>query len=229
MKEKTTFLLQIYLFCIVLWAITLGIYLFDNKETAEPGEPFSEEQIKMLQDEVVFPEITEEDPIVMKGKKEDYSHIEPIKEPTYIYLEEIPMSQFEQEFCQGMCRKYKVSYSLFLAMIESESTFGQFTEGGGAIGPMQIHPVNASKYEELDVYDRLDNIEIGIRMMGELMEKYQSADKVIMAYKGGESAMLEWVEQGIRLECCDVLEGKAIYYEQRIMEERTKQDEVLGD
>lgn len=181
-------------------------------EAPEPvsGEPFTEEQIQELQLEVVI--VKDQECTMVIERKE-------APKPEYIYIEEIPMSEDLQRFCQERCKQYKVGYAFFLAMLESESDFGTNLGNRENIkGPMQINKCNWNRYPELDVDSEYDNYEIGIRMMAELLQKYQSADKTIMGYKAGESKMLEMVENGERLLICDTLVERANYWEGKIEE-----------
>lgn len=137
--------------------------------------------------------------------------------PSYVLLDTIPWTAELQMWAQDQCREYNVAYSFFLAMCESECTFKwQTGDSGKSVGYMQIRQCNWDRYEGLDVNEPKGNIAIGIRMIGELMTKYQEADAVIMAYKGGESAMLQWVEEGYRLPACDYVEGLAQKWQEEI-------------
>lgn len=167
----------------------------------DPQEPFTQEQILMYQSEVIF---SKNETMIIEHKHE---------EPSWIVTDVIPLSEDLQIFCQEKCKEYGVAYSFFLAMVESESSFQDVIgDSGLSYGRMQIRKCNWDRYDGLDAHNELDNLEIGIRMLGELVQKYQEADKVIMAYKGGETAMLGWVEEGFRLPICDELETRAMYW-----------------
>lgn len=189
-------------------ALGISAAMYHQKTEVPKAEEFSQEQIEMFESMVTFNPVAE-------VKRE--VTIVPIEE-TYIIRDEIPLSEDLQKWCQDKCRQYKLSYSFFLAIINSESSFicyGDTIDGSGiSTGYMQIRKCNWDRYDDLDVHDPYDNIEIGIRMLSELKEKYMSTDKIIMAYKGGETAMLNWVEQGIRLDICDVIEDEMNYWEE---------------
>lgn len=185
----------------------------------ESGEPFTETQIQMLQSEVNIPR--EKKPIVKKAEVVVTETVVPDITCTYVYLDEIPWDEDMQEFCQERCRFYKIGYAFFLAMAESESSF-RWPSTEDNIGFMQINKVNINRYPELDVYDPYDNLEAGIRIMAELKNDYMSFDQIIMGYKGGESAMLEWVGEDFRLPICDQILERTNYYQQLIDEEKSK-------
>lgn len=175
-------------------------------------------------DEVIY--LTEEEmanrPIIETEVTEDYVKIEEIEEVLDYSIEEesfvpndsIPLSAYLQELSTELCREYKVGYAFFLAMCESESSFDTEARGdsGKSRGLMQINRPNWERYG-LDASMVGDNLEIGIRMMGELIEKYGEVDAVIMAYKGGESFADEWLAQGKRLSACDEIVDRTMYWQ----------------
>lgn len=164
------------------------------------AEPFSQKQIEMYESLVMIPKA----------------------EPEIILPDTVPLEGKYQVHAQELCYEYHISYSLVLAVVESESSFiWQEGDGGKSIGWAQIRKCNWYKYG-LDASDPYDNLEIGIRMLADLKEKYHEFDKIIMAYKGGESAMLEWVEEGYTLPCCEVLAERAAYWEGELNDTRCR-------
>lgn len=190
--------------------ISAALYGYEQRQPIPVVEEFTQEQIEMYESLTVL------NPPM--DTKERHSEIVPIAEEVYIIREEIPFTEDLQRWCQEKCKQYKISYSLFLAIVESECSFQWYgdTEDGYGIstGYMQIRKCNWNRYDGLDVHDPYDNLEIGIRMLSELKEKYMSTDKIVMAYKGGETAMLGWAEHGIRLDICDTIEDRMIYWEE---------------
>lgn len=134
--------------------------------------------------------------------------------PAYRVYEGVPMPADHQILAQELCSEYHVGYAFFLAMLESESTFNPDAVGDGSksVGYMQINKPNWYRYG-LDAFEIYDNLEIGIRMLSELIEKYQECDAVIMAYKGGEAQADEWIAEGFRLEACDIVTDRAVYWQ----------------
>ena len=139
--------------------------------------------------------------------------------PKYVVNVNVPLSAELQIHAQQVCDRYDVGYAFFLAMCESESSFKPEALGdsGASRGLMQINKCNWEKYG-LDASMVYDNIEIGIRMMAELIEKYEAFDHIVMAYKGGESFADEWIAQERRLDCCDTLADRVEYW-QNIIDE----------
>lgn len=141
----------------------------------------------------------------------------------FVYLEEIPLDREFQRFCYKTCKENNVGYAFFLAMCESESNFrydaSSVTERENSVGLMQINRCNWERYD-LDASWAHDNVEIGIRMISELMDKYESLDGVIMAYKGGEGKADQWIKEGFRLSACDEVCERAMHWQDRLDEER---------
>lgn len=148
---------------------------------------------------------------------------EPIEEAAEMMLfESVPLDAELQILAQELCKEYHVGFAFFLAMCESESSFNPEASGDGnkSKGLMQINRPNWERYG-LDASMVSDNLEIGIRMMGELIEKYQEFDAVVMAYKGGEAKADQWIAEGFRLASCDELADRTIYWQEVIDKERT--------
>lgn len=100
-------------------------------------------------------------------------------------------------------KRFHVEKSLVLAVIYCESSFVKDKVSyAGAVGLMQIMPSTA-KYvcemlgkNEYDLFDEKDNIEIGVKYLSYLFEKYKSEEYVLYAYNGGEGTLLKWLESG---------------------------------
>lgn len=182
------------------------------------GVAFTQEEIEMFESMIVISTTeteasTDEAEIVVK--------VEPvIPEPEAIILSELPWSEDIQRWAQEKCRQYNFPYAFFLAMVESESSFicyGDTEDAGGiSTGYCMIRECNWKRYEGLNVHDPYDNIEIGVRMLAELKDKYMEADHIIMAYKGGEAAAARWVKEGTRLSICDKVEDRIVHYEEAL-------------
>lgn len=101
------------------------------------------------------------------------------------------------------CKKFKVEKSLVFAVIYAESSFVKNKVSyAGAVGLMQIMPSTA-KYvsemlgkEKFDLFDENDNIEIGVKYLSYLFEKFKSEKYVLYAYNGGEGTLVKWLESG---------------------------------
>lgn len=99
--------------------------------------------------------------------------------------------------------KYGVNPDLALAVWQVESRGNQFAESSaGAIGHMQIMPVNAVKLcgykHSAELYDEDKNIDCGVRYVAELMRQYRwDVTKALRNYNAGTScAKAERCEAG---------------------------------
>lgn len=157
-------------------------------------------------------------PVVEQVKEEE--KVEVVKDGYFLY-DIIPLHGDLQLHAQKLCREHHVAFSFFIAMLESESSFATDAKGdsGNSVGLMQINKPNWDRYG-LNAFVPEDNIEIGIRMMSEYIEKYQEFDMVVMCYKAGEGKALELREQGIRLSACDSVAENAIWWEAQMEESR---------
>lgn len=179
------------------------IYLTEEEMMNRPLMPTQKAQIKPKFEAVV----------------EHKAPVEEVREK-YTANENVPLDTYLQLYAQQLCEEYKVGYAFFLAMCESESSFNTEAVGdsGRSRGLMQINKPNWEKYG-LDASMTYDNLEIGIRMMSELIEKYGEFDAVVMAYKGGESKADEWIREGFRLSACDEIAERTIYWQEVIEKE----------
>lgn len=157
-----------------------------------------------------------EDPLEVNDLIVEAAELEEDSKKVYDF---IPLEDDMQILCQELCEQYNVGFAFFLAMAESESAFlidarGDIDPDGNArsLGLMQINKPNWYRYN-LNANVPKDNVEIGIRMLSELIVKYQDLDKVIMGYKGGEGAMLSWVENGVRLKACDDIIAATVWWQ----------------
>lgn len=158
-------------------------------------------------------------PISANADKVWLTKYEVMERVDFVGLDILPWDGDLQKWAQWECRRENISYAFFLAMVDSESTFiWQEGDSGKSKGYMQIRQCNWERYEDLNVDDPYDNVSIGIRMLGELFRKYDDVEMVIMAYKGGEAAMLKWVKEGFRLDVCDEIEAKQAFYQKEIDE-----------
>lgn len=85
-----------------------------------------------------------------------------------------------QKFTWKICKEYGIDYSLILAMIEVESGYqNNAISNCNAVGYMQImeiwHRDRMKRLEATDLTNPYHNIEVGIDLMAELTEKYQTS------------------------------------------------------
>lgn len=143
---------------------------------------------------------------------------EPAKPKWKIY-ENVPLEEKYQIKAQVACEQYNVPFAFWLALVESESAFqiDAIGDSGRSIGLMQINKPNWDRYG-LDAELPFDNIEIGVRMIHELTEKYGEMDAIVMAYKGGEAKADEWIKEGYKLPVCDVVSDATVWWQENLKE-----------
>ena len=181
----------------------------------EPKEPeIVEEEPPITKEVEVIMEVKEEETVSIVETEEEYI-------PHYIISDEVPLESTYQIKAQIACETWNVPYPFWLALIETESSFSIDAKGDWngeeyrSIGIGQINKPNWNRYG-LDASLPFDNIEISVRMIHELIEKYKELDYVVMAYKGGEGKADEWIASGFRLSVCDEIADGFDYWERKV-------------
>jgi len=109
--------------------------------------------------------------------------VEPAEEATFAY----------SKFILPVADKYGIDWRLVAAVIEAESGFdARAVSPMGAIGLMQIMPSTAASYgfKRSEMYDPAKNVEVGIRHLKMLHERYKGDVKLVLAaYNTGEGAV----------------------------------------
>ena len=123
------------------------------------------------------------------------------KNLTFVPLD-VPMDARLQEYVFYLSEAYDIDFTFVMALIQHETNFE-----AGAIsstddyGLMQINSVNHIYLaEELGITDFLDpyeNVKAGMFILRKLFEKYETPEKVLMAYNMGETGAARLWEQGI--------------------------------
>lgn len=105
--------------------------------------------------------------------------------------------------CDEMQEKYGVSSSLLIAMIQAESSCRpDVVSSEGAVGLMQIHPVNNP--DGLDLTDPRTNIELGVQVLFGWQEAAENDDLllVLSLYEGwGNTAYKKYSQEQWSHEC----------------------------
>ncbi len=88
--------------------------------------------------------------------------------------------------------RYRISPHLVAAIVEVESEFNpRAVSRRGARGLMQLMPGMASSLQVEDMFDPYENIEGGVRLLRQLMDRFQgNVPLVLAAYNAGEPAVL---------------------------------------
>lgn len=126
--------------------------------------------------------------------------IEGVFEP--IKLEyDVPLSDDIKAFVAVTCMDYGVEESLVYAIMHKESSYRpSIISETNDYGLMQINISNHKRLSNLlgikDFLDPKDNALAGIYMLGELMQKYDDVNSVLMAYNGGEGYANKMLKNG---------------------------------
>lgn len=118
---------------------------------------------------------------------------EPEKEPADVlsYWDSIPLDMELQNYIVETSRKHGIEPQIVMAMIERESTYSadRIGDNGNSYGLMQIQP--RWHYERMqklgctDLLDPFQNVTVGIDYLAELLNRYGSIDKALVAYNQG--------------------------------------------
>lgn len=115
---------------------------------------------------------------------------------------DVPMDEELQKYVYLMSNSYNIDFPFVMAVIEHESSFKpEATSGTNDFGLMQINKLNHAKLTEklgvTDFFDPYQNIHSGIYILSDLFEKYETPNKVLMAYNIGEGGAKKLWNQGV--------------------------------
>lgn len=87
--------------------------------------------------------------------------------------------------------KYRIDPALVHVIIRAESNYDSFAiSDKGAMGLMQLMPATAKQYGVNNVFDSVQNIEGGIRYLGDLVKLYDGQTRLVLAaYNAGQEAV----------------------------------------
>lgn len=94
-----------------------------------------------------------------------------------------------------MALKYGLEPSFVKALIHVESAFNAgAVSHAGAMGLMQLMPATAKNYQaDVNTFDPMNNIEVGVKHLKELMDRYDNDKKLsLAAYNAGEGAVSKY-------------------------------------
>ncbi len=105
------------------------------------------------------------------------------------------LSDEYQDYTYEMCEKYGIKqyYGVILTQMYCESSYNQnAVSRSSSYGLMQIHSSNFSKLKSslglTNIKDPLQNIEAGVYMMADYVEKYGDIQTALVCYHRGEGA-----------------------------------------
>lgn len=115
---------------------------------------------------------------------------------------DVPINEDLQEFIFYLSAGYNMDFTFVMALIQHESSFqADVISATDDYGLMQINTCNHDYLKEtLGITDFLDpysNVRGGMFILRKLFEKYETPEKVLMAYNMGESGASRLWEQGI--------------------------------
>ena len=114
------------------------------------------------------------------------------KEPERTYYD-VPLTEDLQDIIIDISEKRGVDPALVIAVIEKESGYKPDASGdnGRSQGLMQIwrsfHEQRMEKLGAVNLYDPRDNVIVGIDILAEKLEKYEDAEKALIAYNAGDA------------------------------------------
>jgi len=130
--------------------------------------------------------------------------------------DDIPLEDCDQVSLYYICKVNKVPMAYALAIIETESNFDYYAVGSrGEVGLFQIHPINweRMKAQDIDVKCTTGNIEAGVMILKESLDRAQELDYATMIYKCGESRATELISEGVKLKTCETVALLTMKYE----------------
>lgn len=114
----------------------------------------------------------------------------------------VPMDEDLQEFIFYLSQAYEMDFTFVMALIQQESNYNpDVISKTNDYGLMQINEINHLYLQEqlgiTDFTEPYGNIRAGMFILRKLFEKYETPEKVLMAYNMGETGASRLWEQGI--------------------------------
>jgi soluble lytic murein transglycosylase len=111
-----------------------------------------------------------------------------------------------EKYVENYSKQYNVEKNLVFAIIKAESNFNENAiSNRGATGLMQLMPATANEVaqsinidcNEENLSDPNININLGIKYISTLIEKYGNKEVALAAYNAGTGNIDSWIEKGI--------------------------------
>lgn len=114
----------------------------------------------------------------------------------------VPMDEDLQEFIFYLSQAYEMDFTFVMALIQRESNYKpDVISASNDYGLMQINEINHPYLQEqlgiTDFTEPYGNVRAGMFILRKLFEKYETPEKVLMAYNMGETGASRLWEQGI--------------------------------
>lgn len=109
------------------------------------------------------------------------------------------------EYVEKYSEEYQVDKYLIYATIKAESNFNQYAKSSqGALGLMQlmqstaleIAPKAGISVTEDSIYDAEININLGTKLLSNLLQKYENTGLALAAYNAGSGNVDNWINKG---------------------------------
>ncbi len=114
----------------------------------------------------------------------------------------VPLNEDLQEFVFYLSAAYNIDFTFTMALIQRESGYNpDVISKTNDYGLMQINKINHPYLQEqlgiTDFTEPYGNVRAGMFILRKLFEKYETPEKVLMAYNMGETGASRLWEQGI--------------------------------
>lgn len=115
---------------------------------------------------------------------------------------DVPMDEDLQEFVFYLSAAYEMDFTFVMALIQRESNYNpDVISKTNDYGLMQINEINHPYLQEqlgiTDFTEPYSNVRAGMFILRKLFEKYETPEKVLIAYNMGETGASRLWEQGI--------------------------------
>lgn len=107
----------------------------------------------------------------------------------------VNLSEYVQDVIFAECEKYGIPPSIVIAMIERESQFQVYAMGddGRSFGLMQIQPKwHLQRMIDMgctDLFDPIQNVKVGIAILGDLKNQHNDIGWALTAYNSGSGGL----------------------------------------
>lgn len=193
----------------IFFGIVMGVLLATLILVADADRSLAEAEAQLKNIEYVTSTLTVKEQVIRDLPKvevvvvEEPEAVEVVEELKKAPFENIPLETHYQLFLESKCEEYDVDFWLAVALMESESSFDLDAVGdkGKSVGLMQINKCwwDADIFEDKNVYEPCDNIEMGLTILSDLLTRYEPVYAIQM-YKCGEYRGRALLEEGVILD-----------------------------
>ena len=146
---------------------------------------------------------TQQPPTVAQETQKEVAELPRSEDPERTYYD-VPLSEDLQDIVIDAAESRGVDPVLVLAVIEKESGYNPDAsgDGGKSQGLMQVwrsfHEKRMEKLGAVNLYNPRDNVIVGVDILAEKLEKYENAEKALIAYNAGDAgAKKHYFSKGI--------------------------------